>query len=70
MAPRSGDESGKTLNDFGPTGAIIRDRDHICAPPTPGSSLGLTEDKVDAEGVLQLHLEHLTASWARNDGSA
>jgi hypothetical protein len=34
------------------------------------SSLGLTEDKVDAEGVLQLHLEHLTASWARNDGSA
>jgi hypothetical protein len=30
----------------------------------------LTEDKVDAEGVLQLHLEHLTASWARNDGSA
>jgi hypothetical protein len=29
-----------------------------------------TEDKVDAEGVLQLHLEHLTASWARNDGSA
>jgi hypothetical protein len=40
------------------------------AADAPGSSLGLTEDKVDAEGVLQLHLEHLTASWARNDGSA
>jgi hypothetical protein len=40
------------------------------AADAPGSSLRLTEDKVDAEGVLQLHLEHLTASWARNDGSA
>ena len=28
-------ESGKTLNVLGPTGAIIRDRDHICAPPAP-----------------------------------
>jgi hypothetical protein len=28
-------ESGKTLNDLGRTGAIIRDRDHICAPPSP-----------------------------------
>jgi hypothetical protein len=28
-------ESGKTLNDLGPTGAIIRDGDHICAPPAP-----------------------------------
>jgi hypothetical protein len=28
-------ESGKTLNNLGRTGAIIRDRKHICAPPMP-----------------------------------
>jgi len=28
-------KSGKTLNDLGRTGAIIRKRDHICAPPSP-----------------------------------
>jgi hypothetical protein len=28
-------ESGKTLNDLGQTGAIICNRDHICAPPPP-----------------------------------
>jgi hypothetical protein len=34
---RRGDflESGKTLNDLGRIGAIIRDHKHICAPPTP-----------------------------------
>jgi hypothetical protein len=33
--PRDFLESGKTLNVLGPGRAIIRDRDHICAPPTP-----------------------------------
>jgi hypothetical protein len=28
-------QSGEILNDLGRTGAIIRDRHHICAPPAP-----------------------------------
>jgi hypothetical protein len=35
LPPRVFFESGKTLSDLGRTGAIICDRDHICAPATP-----------------------------------
>ena len=61
LPPRVFFESGKTLSDLGRTGAIICDRDHICAPPTPRLTGRVSRSRRGVWGVAKTG----TCSWGR-----